>query len=164
MTAHHARVLALAAVLVGISALILSPSVRAQQPVSGLPLEVRVLAEQGDASAQFRLGFMYDNGMESARTGVPKDAAGAIRLYRLAACQGDANAQDSLGCMYMDGRGTPQDYVEAHMWFNLAASQLSGDDRDRAVRNRDDVAGHMTADQIAEAQRRAREWTPTPEP
>ena len=64
--------------------------------------------------------------------------------------------------MYENGLGVPQDYVEAHMWYNLAAAQLSGEDRDLAVKNRDVVAGRMTADQIAEAQRRAREWTPTP--
>jgi uncharacterized protein len=25
--------------------------------------------------------------------------------------------------MYADGRGVPQDYVRAHMWFSLAAAQ-----------------------------------------
>lgn len=40
------------------------------------------------------------------------------------------------------------------MWFNLAAAQ--GDDL--AVRNRDDLARLMTPEQVAEAQRRAREW------
>jgi len=50
------------------------------------------------------------------------------------------------------------------MWFNLAAAQSSGEERDQFVKNRDLVAAEMTAEQIAEAQRRAREWTPTPEP
>ena len=50
------------------------------------------------------------------------------------------------------------------MWANLAASQLSGEDRDIAVRLRDGLAAQMTPDQIAEAHRRAGEWTPTPEP
>lgn len=60
--------------------------------------------------------------------------------------------------MYDIGRGVPQDYVEAHMWANLAAAQSSGEDRDRWVKNRDISAAKMTAEQIAEAQRRAREW------
>ena len=68
-----------------------------------------------------------------------------------------------LGRMYANGRGVPQDYVEAHMWFNLAGAQLAGEDRELAVKARDGVAARMTADQIADAQRRAREWTPTPE-
>ena len=102
---------------------------------------------------------MYDTG-----AGVPEDATEAVRWYRLAADQGHARAQLNLGVKYRNGEGTPQDFVEAHMWANLAASQLSGEDRDLAVRHRDDLAAQMTPDQIAEAQRRAREWTPTPEP
>ena len=55
----------------------------------------------------------------------------------------------------------PQDYVQAHMWFNLAASRLPpGTNRDKAVKNRDIVAAKMTPAQIAEAQRLAREWKP----
>ena len=60
--------------------------------------------------------------------------------------------------MYDDGRGVPQDGVQAHMWANLAAAQSSGEDRDRWVKNRDINAAKMTAEQIAEAQRLAREW------
>ena len=44
------------------------------------------------------------------------------------------------------------------MWANLAAAQSFGEDRDRWVKNRDNNAAKMTAEQIAEAQRRAREW------
>ena len=54
--------------------------------------------------------------------------------------------------------GVPQDYVLAHMWFNLSAAQGNGD----AVKNRDIAAGLMTPDQLAEAQRLAREWKPSP--
>ena len=42
--------------------------------------------------------------------------------------------------MYGIGQGVPQDYVEAHMWTNLAAAQSSGEDRDRRVKNRDIIA------------------------
>jgi hypothetical protein len=48
------------------------------------------------------------------------------------------------------------------MWLNLAAAQSTGEGRDQMVEGRDAVAERMTAEQIAEAQRRAREWTPTP--
>ena len=56
-----------------------------------------------------------------------------------------------------NGRGVLQDYVRAHMWLNLAAV---GDvvDEEEAVKLRDMVAGLMTPDQIAEAQKMAREW------
>jgi len=65
--------------------------------------------------------------------------------------QGYAEAQYNLGLMYHKGQGVPQNYVQAHMWSNLAASQLTGSDRKRAVENRA---------RIAEAQRLAREWKP----
>ena len=60
--------------------------------------------------------------------------------------------------MYSDGAGVPQDYAEAHMWANLAASRMTGERRDLSVKNRDITAAKMTAEQIAEAQRLAREW------
>ena len=97
---------------------------------------------------------MYENGQ-----GVPQDKAEAVEWYRLAAEQGDANAQNNLGFMYGNGRGVPQDYVEAHKWYNLAASNGN----DLARNNRDIIAGLMTAEQIAEAQRLAREWQPKAE-
>ena len=70
--------------------------------------------------------------------------------------QGHPEAPYILGVMYADGRGVPQDYVEAHMWLNLAASRLTGEKREGAVRGRDLVAGQMTPAQFAEAQRLAR--------
>ncbi len=73
-------------------------------------------------------------------------------------------AQYNYGLVHANGDGVPQDFVEAHMWFNLAAAQSFGVYREPYVKARDAVAEHMTAEQIAEAQRRAREWTPTPEP
>ena len=60
--------------------------------------------------------------------------------------------------MYINGEGVPQSYVQAHMWHNLVASRATGEMRERAVRNRDRVAGLMDPTQIAEAQRLAREW------
>jgi hypothetical protein len=60
--------------------------------------------------------------------------------------------------MYARGLGVPQSYVQAHMWHNLVASRATGEMRERAVRNRDRVAGLMNPTQIAEAQRLAREW------
>ena len=61
--------------------------------------------------------------------------------------------------MYGEGKGVPQDYVRAHMWWNLAAAKGNA----VAVKNRDKVAAKMTSTQIAEAQKLAREWKPKPE-
>ena len=67
-----------------------------------------------------------------------------------------------LGVMYGTGQGVPQDDVLAHMWFNLAASRSTGEARESAISNRDIVAGFMTPDQVAEAQRLARGFDRSP--
>ncbi|WP_225206010.1 SEL1-like repeat protein [Novosphingobium huizhouense] len=74
----------------------------------------------------------------------------------LAAAQGgDISAYFDLGVAYSTGsHGAPCDLVEAHKWFNLAA--VAG--HEEAPLCRADVADEMTAREIAEAQRRAREW------
>jgi hypothetical protein len=125
-------------------------SLKSQQPQSprsepdGQPIE------------SSHLGFLYYSG-----SGVPQSFVEAAKWYRLAADHGVAEAQHDLGVMYMTGQGVPQDYVLAHMWLNLAASQIPAskkEDRDEAVKARDLVASKMTPEQIAEAQKRARDW------
>ena len=108
----------------------------------------RKAADQGYADAQTRLGTMYNYGQ-----GVTQDYGQAAAWYRKAAEQGNPQAQAYLGLLYDKGQGVPQDYVQAHMWLNLAA--VGG-----AAKIRDRVAEKMTPEQIAEAQRLAREWRP----
>ncbi len=86
------------------------------------------------------------------------DYTEAVKWYRKAAEQSDAIAQLFLGRMYVAGQGVPQDYVLAHKWLNLAAAQ-----RSNFTKERDLVAAKMTPAQIAEAQKRAREWKPKKE-
>ena len=105
----------------------------------------------GLADAQFNLGFGTGNG-----EGVAQDYSEAMKWYHLAAAQGLADAQFNLGLMYANGQGVPQDDISAHLWLNLAASQGDEDAR----KYRDLVSARMTPDQIAEAQRLAREWKP----
>jgi hypothetical protein len=115
------------------------------------------LAEQGSKSAQFNLGQMYNMGQ-----GVMQDHANAVKWYRKAAEQGVASAQINLGVMYTNGQGVPQDYVQAHKWFNLAAANEPKKKlREKAAKSRDWVSEKMTSEQIAEAQKLAREWKPT---
>lgn len=62
-----------------------------------------------------------------------------------------ALAQHYLAKMYFLGDGVPQDYVAAHMWFNIsAANGVAG-----SQYMRDLVASQMTQADISEAQRRA---------
>ena len=117
---------------------------------TALPL-FRLLADQGVATAQYRLGHLYDDG-----TGVTQDYVQALRWYRLAADQGIAAAQFGLGTIYENGQSVPQDFVLAHMWFNLSASQGNK----AAALNRDELATSMNPAQVTEAQKLAREWDP----
>jgi TPR repeat protein len=66
----------------------------------------------------------------------------------------DGNVFLHLGMMYATGRSVPMDRVCAHKWFNLAAMKGCGD----ALRHRKEIASEMTADEVREAQRLAREW------
>ena len=62
-----------------------------QEQDPGQLAEIRRLAEQGDAEAQYSLGWRYDEG-----EGVPEDKAEAVKWYRLAAEQGNDDAKFSL--------------------------------------------------------------------
>ena len=70
-------------------------------------------------------------------------------------------AQYNLGFSYENDGGVPQDFVQAHMWFTLAASRFPpGDYHDTAVQGRDLVAERMTPAQLAKAEKLAQEWLP----
>lgn len=62
----------------------------------------------------------------------------------------------ALGRLYRKGLGAPQDFVEAHKWFNLAASRGNAD----AAGERNALAGRMTPQQVAAAQEPAVAWCP----
>ena len=118
----------------------------------------RQAAEQGLAHAQYNLGVLLAEGR-----GVALDYAEAARRFLQAAEQGLALAQYNLGVLYAEGRGVLQDSVAAHMWCNLAAWALKGEEQARAAKRRDATVAHMTPEQLAEAQSRAREWRPNGE-
>lgn len=75
-------------------------------------------AEQGDATAQSLLGFMYLDGR-----GVPKDEQRGARLIQQAAQAGQANAQFLLGALYASGRAVRRSDEEAVRWYRSAAQQ-----------------------------------------
>ena len=93
----------------------------------------------------------FDEGVAAYERG---DYETALQEFRPLAEQGLADAQTALGWMYYLGRGVLQDYVRAHMWYNLAAAQ--GDNA--AAKNREIVAAKMTPADISKAQGMAREW------
>jgi len=149
--------------------------------------ELRPLAEKGIASAQFKMGLLYANGQgvpkddvqarqwyekaaaqghtdAQANLGVllvyarggPQDYKMAVYWFRLSANQGNDLAQRKLGLMYERGEGVQQDYILAYMWYSLGAAKGG----EAGARLREAIAKRMDPDQIAEAQRLAREWKP----
>ncbi len=94
--------------------------------------------------------------IESAQDATAENAPNLAVARSLAeAAAGDLAALYNLGVMYSTGsHDCPCDLVEAHKWFNLAASK----GHEEAGWCRADIAEEMTAREIAEAQRQAREW------
>ena len=80
----------------------------------------------------------------------------ALREWQAAANAGDAKAMLALGRLYRQGLGAVQDYIRAHMWFNLAASRGEAE----AVTERDALAARMAPEQVAKAQEQAAAWQP----
>jgi uncharacterized protein len=149
--------------------------------------EVRKSAEEGDASAQYRLGLLYDGGV-----GVPQDYRQAKEWFEKAAKQGHVGAQADLGTLYLQGAGAPQSAQMAVFWFSQAAKQgdvlsfaklgwmyaegqgvrqdsiqahmwyslAAARGEQSAAEARDALAKQMTLTQIAEAQQLAQEWKP----
>jgi len=86
--------------------------------------------------------------------GVAKDVTRSLQWYLKSAEQGYAQAQLAIGNHYLLGEGLVQDYVAAHMWLNLSRAQGN----DYAKQLLDVMVELMTNEQIAEAQKLAREW------
>ncbi len=87
------------------------------------------------------------------------DYVTARAAFEAGARSGDPESQYMLGQMYAQGRGTLQNYVEAHRWYNLAAARGYGE----AVQARDALERRMTPTQIAEAQRLAGAYQTAPQ-
>ena len=95
----------------------------------------------------------YESGQQAWDAGRPADA---LIEWRAAAEAGDRRAMLALGRLFVKGLGTPQNYIDAHMWFNLAASRGEV----AAITERDALAEKMTSANLAEAQKRASNWQP----
>ena len=80
--------------------------------------EIKRLAEQGDISAQFKLGVMYYKGQE-----ISQNYNEALNWFKKAAEQGLSEAQYNLGLVYYEGKGISLNYTKALKWFQKAAEQ-----------------------------------------
>jgi len=77
---------------------------------------IRIVAEKGDADAQYRLGICYEHAK-----GVAQNLNEAVKWYRKAADQESPVGQYLVGHCYDEGKGVPQDFHEAVKWYRLAA-------------------------------------------
>jgi TPR repeat protein len=111
----------------------------------------RKAAEQNCAEAQSSLGFLYMFG-----SGVEKDEVEGAKWFRKAAEQNLAEAQGNLSVCYLEGKGVAKDIVESYKWAVLAGSQWT-DEKRRALQGLEDT---LTPEQIAEGQKRARDFKP----
>jgi len=81
--------------------------------------ELLTKAKQGDAEAQYWLGFSYFSGMNGAEENYVESA----KWYRKAAEQGYKSAQYALGLAYRSGLGVSKNEKEAVKWYRKAAEQ-----------------------------------------
>ena len=95
----------------------------------------------------------YEAGQRALDAGQPAEA---LRQWRAAAAADDRRAMLALGRLQLQGLGVLQDYVEAHKWFNLAASRGEA----AAAQERDALAERMTPQQVSTAQDQASAWRP----
>ena len=112
--------------------------------------ELRARAAQGDAAAIDNLGTLYSWG-----AGVERDAAEAVRYYRMAAELGRPAAQYNLGNMYASGQGVALDNIRAYMWYDIATMQGDED----GPYGREIIADLLTPAEIAQAQEMASRCT-----
>ena len=111
------------------------------------------LAEQGNAEAQATVGGAFFYGI-----GTKRNYSKAAKWLRRSAEQSGyserARSMAMMGILYRLGLGVPQDKVLAYMWLNLSVA--SG--QQKAAKERSELANEMTREQIADAEKMAREW------
>lgn len=125
-------------------------------------VEPRLLqaAEAGDAHAQCNLGILYGNGLDDNGHAVTGNRPQAVKWLLASAEQGLPRAQVKLAELYADGPDSLGSHATACGWFLLAAQRLRGVHLHRARSGYARIARHLTAVQLAQARRFARDWTP----
>jgi len=76
-------------------------------------------AMEGDASAQFEIGKMYESGSNGKKQSFHE----AIEWYKIAAKEGSVPALKKLGFMLQNGKGENQDFAKAFDYFEMAAQK-----------------------------------------
>ena len=91
----------------------------------------------------------------AGRIDQPGKGETTIAGYLAAFERGSIDALYDLGVAFSTGsHGVACDMIEAHKWFNIAASK----GHEEAAWCRADISDEMSVREISEAQRRARQW------
>lgn len=126
-------------------------------------LKLRQDAESGDVEAQLLLGMRYlQNRRDAPDPGwVGPDPVEAAKWFRMAAEQGHPLGIMRIRMAYYLGQGVPRDGVEAQKWGIIGAALASTDNEREAFRTTSMTIAeemHLTPEQKADADRRARDW------
>ena len=111
-------------------------------------------AKLGEAEAQFKLAQVYNYGLGTA---IDEDTA--LEWYRRAANQQFEHAQFTLGEICKEGRITPQDLIQAHVWYSLVVS-AKGALAAAGAEGCAEIEPYMSPAQIADAKQLAQSWSP----
>jgi TPR repeat protein len=115
-----------------------------------------IAAELGAAPSQYLLGMMYAQGR-----GVPADIDKAVALFQRAADQGLVDAMANIAVSYEAGHSVAKDPVHAYVWFKIVELRTSeGRMHEFAIDALKRLSTSISSAQVAEAERRAREWKP----
>jgi uncharacterized protein len=100
-----------------LGALLLEGANGVAKDVAGAKTQFERAAAKNHPAALYNLGVMALQG----RDGKTPDYAGAAQYFLRAANAGDDNAAYSYGVMLREGKGAPQDIIEAGHWLKRAA-------------------------------------------
>ena len=131
---------------------------------------LRSAAQAGHTAAQRLLAIKLFEGHD-----VTVDYEEALKWAQRLADGGDRPGQLMLGNLYANGEGTPRNLILAYMWFDIAATPVTGKEPDEAAKAAmqsatealDKTAGLLQPDEEVEAQQLASDWwiskhTPAP--
>ena len=107
----------------------------------------RAAGEQGDAEAQNYVGWIYTNGLGSAR-----NLMEGARWYRRSAEKGNPIGENYLGWMYQHGDGVKKDGPMAVEWYTKAAERGHKNSMTRLA------AMYEVGDGIPKDKAKAEEW------
>jgi TPR repeat protein len=108
---------------------------------------------RGDLQSMAYLGWAQATG-----TGTGRDGASGERQLNTAAGAGNLWAMATLAELYREGLALSRDYQRAYTWATIALARGHTGQSLRAAR--DELEKLLTPEQVASAQRAAREWSP----